>query len=103
MKHPERCTTGDGLLHPPNEEETQCGSMVSFREAQESGSTFPTHCECWYDGDGCCRCGDPALPYCPVCVIEGLHPGIDPWAGMSTPMGRAWHHWNRQRAEVGAA
>jgi hypothetical protein len=19
------------------------------------------HCTCWYDGDGCCRCNDPAM------------------------------------------
>ena len=20
------------------------------------------HCNCWYDGEACCACGDPALP-----------------------------------------
>lgn len=34
------------------------------------------HCTCWYDGDKCCGCGDPALPE-ETRVERGPHPVHD--------------------------
>jgi len=35
---------------PTADEETPC----PVREDQQ-------HCNCWYDGEACCACGDPAM------------------------------------------
>lgn len=34
------------------------------------------HCTCWYDGDACCNCSDPALPE-ETRTARGFHPIFD--------------------------
>ena len=46
----ESCETC-GLTH--DHEETACAAARGA-QAGECG----THCACWWEGDGCCRCGD---------------------------------------------
>lgn len=41
-----------GLTHA--HEETACAASRDRRAPGELG----THCVCWWDGDGCCWCGD---------------------------------------------
>lgn len=55
--------TGDGLDHRNDRGETLCPSAPRNDAA---------HCVHWYDGEACCRCGDPALGPCPGGCTDGF-------------------------------
>lgn len=55
---PEPTCTGDSLDHRNDVGETPCPTPDPEDDA-------PLHCEHWYDGEACCRCGDAGLGPCP--------------------------------------
>lgn len=71
--------TGDGLDHTDDVGETDCPAASWWTDTDDPG-----HCEHWYDGDQCCRCGAPGLPECPTCHGAGEVP--DRW------WRRAWRY-----------
>lgn len=44
-----------------DEEEWDTGCPATIMKCGGRSWIQGVHCECWYDGDRCCNCGDPAV------------------------------------------